>query len=57
MKVDNTTNQKINNTEGGNQKWTIQRNWQQGTQDEGENTTQYVPDTTTSKQDFFMRKS
>jgi len=38
----------------GNQKWTIQRNWQHcGTQDEekqNRNTTQYELDTTMSKQ-------
>ena len=37
----------------GNQKWTTQINWQQGTQDEekeNKNTTQYVLDTTVRKQ-------
>jgi len=34
----------------GNQKWTIQRNWQQGEEKQSKNTTQNVLDTNMRKQ-------
>jgi hypothetical protein len=34
----------------GNQKWTIQRNWQQDEEKQNKNTAQYVLDTTMRKQ-------
>jgi hypothetical protein len=40
----------LENTEGANQKWTIQRNWQQDEEKNQNNTTQYVLDITIYKQ-------
>jgi hypothetical protein len=41
----------------GNQKWTIQRNWQHGVHNTKENTTQYVLDITMRKQTENVNKT